>query len=246
MRNIKMTIEYDGGRYLGWQKLGDSNKTIQGKIENILTQMTGNKTEIVGSGRTDAGAHAKGQIANFKTTSDMEFGEMLDYLSRYLPQDIVVKELEEVPERFHAQYNAVGKKYSYYVWNNVIPSAFERNYSFHYPQQLDIDKMNKACSKLVGTHDFIGFSSLKKSKKSTVRKIDEITIQKEGNLLHFTFVGEGFLYNMVRIMMGTLLEIGSGMMEPESIDAIFESKTRSDAGITVPSQGLFLDEVYYD
>lgn len=171
---------------------------------------------------------------------------MLDYLSRYLPQDIVVKELEEVPERFHAQYNAVGKKYSYYVWNNVIPSAFERNYSFHYPQQLDIDKMNKACSKLVGTHDFIGFSSLKKSKKSTVRKIDEITIQKEGNLLHFTFVGEGFLYNMVRIMMGTLLEIGSGMMEPESIDAIFESKTRSDAGITVPSQGLFLDEVYYD
>ena len=245
MKNIKMTIEYDGGRYLGWQRLGDSDKTIQGKIENILKEMTGTKIEIIGSGRTDAGTHAKGQIANFKTTSDMDFLAMQEYLIRYLPQDIIVKKLEEVPERFHARYNAVGKQYSYYVWNNVVPSAFERNYSFHYPEKLDIDKMNEACNKLVGTHDFIGFSSLKKSKKSTVRTINEISIQKEGNLLHFTFVGEGFLHKMVRIMMGTLLEIGAGIKEPEYIDTIFESKTRSNAGMTVPAQGLFLDEVYY-
>ena len=246
MRNIKMTIEYDGGRYLGWQRLSDSDKTIQGKIENVLTSMTGTKIEIIGSGRTDAGAHAKGQVANFKTTSTMECAAMLDHLNRYLPRDIVVKEIEEVPERFHARYNANGKKYSYYVWNNNVPSAFERNYSYHLPVELDIDKMNEACSKLVGTHDFIGFSSLKKSKKSTVRTINEITIQKEGDLLHFTFIGEGFLYKMIRIIMGTLLEIGEGITDPENIDAIFESGIRSNAGMTVPSQGLFLDEVYYD
>lgn len=246
MRNIKMTIEYDGGKYLGWQRLGDSDKTIQGKIENILSKMTGSEIEIVGSGRTDAGTHAKGQVANFKTTIDMDLDTMQEYLIRYLPQDIIIKKMEEVPERFHARYHAVGKQYSYYVWNNVIPSAFERNYSFHYPDQLDIERMDEACKKLAGNHDFIGFSALKKSKKSTVRTIDEISIQREGDILHFTFVGEGFLYKMVRILMGTLLEIGSGLAAPELIDAVFESGIRSDAGMTVPSQGLFLDEVYYD
>lgn len=246
MRNIKTTIEYDGGRYQGWQRLGDTDKTIQGKIENILSEMTKTTIEIVGSGRTDAGAHAKGQVANFKTTSNLDLVAMRDHLNTYLPRDIIVKELEEVPERFHARYNVIGKKYSYYVWNTVVPSAFERNYSYHYPEQLDVDRMNEACSKLIGTHDFIGFSSLKKTKKSTVRTIEEITIHREGNLLHFTFVGEGFLYKMVRIIMGTLLEIGAGTKSPECIDAIFESGVRSDAGMTVPSQGLFLDEVYYD
>ena len=246
MRNIKMLIEYDGGRYLGWQRLGDSDKTIQGKIENILLEMTKTKIEIIGSGRTDAGTHAKGQVANFKTSSDMAVTAMRDHLNTYLPRDIIIKELEEMPERFHARYNAVGKKYSYYVWNNIIPSAFERHYSYHYPGELDLIKMNEACKKLTGSHDFIGFSSLKKSKKSTVRTINEISIEKEGDLLHFTFIGNGFLYKMVRIIMGTLLEIGSGRIEPECIDAIFESNIRSDAGMTMPAQGLFLDEVYYN
>ena len=246
MRNIKMTIEYDGGRYLGWQRLGDSDKTIQGKIENILSAMTGTEIEIIGSGRTDAGTHARGQVANFKTTSKMDLTAMQDHLIRYLPRDIVVKELEEVPERFHARYHAAGKTYSYHVWKNAVPSAFERHYSYHYPGQLDVDRMNEACQKLVGKHDFLGFSSLKKSKKSTVRTINDITIQQEGNLLHFSFTGEGFLYNMVRIMMGTILEIGAGTMEPEYIDAIFKSGIRSEAGMTVPSHGLFLDAVYYD
>ena len=246
MRNIKMTIEYDGGRYLGWQKLGDSDKTIQGKIENILSEMLKSKTEIIGSGRTDAGTHAKGQVANFKATTDMSLETMRDQLNHYLPRDIIVKNLEEVSERFHSRYNAVGKTYSYYVWNNSVPSVFERNYSYHYPGKLDIKKMNKACEKIVGTHDFIGFSSLKKSKKSTVRTIKEISIQKEGNVLHFTFIGEGFLYKMVRIIMGTLLEIGAGTIEPEAIEEVFLRGIRSDAGMTVPSQGLFLDEVYYE
>ncbi|MGX7149902.1 tRNA pseudouridine(38-40) synthase TruA [Enterococcus ureasiticus] len=245
MRNIKLTIEYEGTRYSGWQRLGDSDKTIQGKIENILTQMTRSKIEIIGSGRTDAGTHARGQIANFKTDSKMDLSEMIEFLNRYLPQDIVVKKAEEVPERFHARYNAKGKKYSYYIWNDLIPSAFERNYSFHYSEKLDFELMNKACRKLTGTHDFIGFSSLKKTKKSTTRTINEISIQKEGNLIHFTFVGDGFLHKMIRILMGTLLEIGSGTMKLEAIDEVFERKVRSDAGMTVPAQGLFLDEVYY-
>lgn len=246
MRNIKLTIEYDGGRYLGWQRLGNSNKTIQGKIENALTQMTGTEIEIIGSGRTDAGTHAKGQVANFKTKTATDLPEIINFLNHYLPRDIVIKKVEEMPERFHARYNATGKKYSYYIWNDVIPSAFERNYSFHYSQALDMDLMNQACSKLMGTHDFIGFSSLKKSKKSTVRTIKELSIHKEGSMLHFTFVGDGFLYKMVRIMMGTLLEIGVGAMPLETIDEIFEKKIRSEAGMTVPSQGLFLDEVYYN
>lgn len=245
MRNIKLTIEYDGTRYQGWQRLGDSDKTIQGKIENILTQMTRTRIEIIGSGRTDAGTHARGQIANFKTDSKMVLSEMIDFLNRYLPQDIVVKKAEEVPERFHARYNAKGKQYSYYIWNNTIPSAFERNYSFHYSEELNFELMNEACRKLTGTHDFIGFSSLKKTKKSTTRTIDELSIQKEGNLIHFTFVGNGFLHKMVRILMGTILEIGSGKMKLEIIDEVFESKIRSEAGMTVPAQGLFLDEVYY-
>ena len=245
MRNIKLTIEYDGARYLGWQRLGNSDKTIQGKIEHVLKQMTGEEIEIIGSGRTDAGTHAHGQVANFKSNTAMDPKEIIEFINRYLPRDIVVKMVEDVPERFHARYNAVGKKYSYYVWNDSIPTAFERNYSFQFPQQLDIDLMNEACQKLIGKHDFIGFSALKKTKKSTVRTIDELSIEREGQLLHFTFVGDGFLYKMVRIIMGTLLEIGSGKRSITTIDDIFEQKVRSEAGETVPAQGLFLDEVYY-
>ncbi|MBO0469826.1 tRNA pseudouridine(38-40) synthase TruA [Enterococcus sp. DIV0242_7C1] len=245
MRNIKLTIEYDGARYLGWQRLGNSDKTIQGKIEHVLKQMTGEEIEIIGSGRTDAGTHAHGQVANFKSNTAMDPKEIIEFVNRYLPRDIVVKMVEDVPERFHARYNAVGKKYSYYVWNESIPTAFERNYSFQFPQQLDIDLMNEACQKLIGKHDFIGFSALKKTKKSTVRTIDELSIEREGQLLHFTFVGDGFLYKMVRIIMGTLLEIGSGKRSITTIDDIFEQKVRSEAGETVPAQGLFLDEVYY-
>ncbi|OQO68134.1 tRNA pseudouridine(38-40) synthase TruA [Enterococcus villorum] len=245
MRNIKLTMEYDGKRYSGWQRLGDDDKTIQGKIESVLTQMTGEKIEIIGSGRTDSGTHARGQVANFKTNSLMSRSEMLTFLNRYLPRDIVVKEVEEMPERFHARYNATGKKYSYYVWNDPIPTVFERNHSFFVPQPLDMDKMNEACQKLMGNHDFIGFSALKKSKKSTVRTIEEITIKQEGKMLHFTFVGDGFLYKMVRIMMGTLLAIGTGQLPLSVIDEIFDNKVRKQAGETVPAQGLFLDEVYY-
>lgn len=246
MKNIKLTIEYDGKRYLGWQRLGDSEKTIQGKIEGVLSQMTGETIEIIGSGRTDAGTHAKGQVANFKTATTMSPDQILTFLNHQLPQDIIIKQVELVPERFHARYNATGKQYSYYVWNTAIPSAFKRQYSFHYTEQLDDEKMAQACQKLMGEHDFVGFSSLKKSKKSTVRKLESISIHREGELVQFQFVGNGFLYNMVRILMGTILDIGSGKMSLDQIDDIFEKKIRQDAGMTLPAQALFLDEVYYN
>lgn len=245
MRNIKLTIEYDGKRYLGWQRLGDSEKTIQEKVEGVIKLLTGEEIEIVGSGRTDAGTHARGQVANFKTNHQMSLPEMQLFFNRYLPQDIVVNKIEEVPERFHARYHAKGKQYSYYVWNNAIPSVFVRNTSFHCPQPLDLEKMQQAAEKLIGTHDFIGFSALKKSKKSTVRTIDEITITPEGDLLRFTFKGNGFLHKMVRILTGTLIAIGDGTLPPEVIDQVLAHKVRQAAGETVPSHGLFLDEVYY-
>lgn len=245
MKNIKLTIEYDGRRYLGWQRLGNSEKTIQGKIETVLTQLTGEEIEIIGSGRTDAGTHARGQIANFKTESNLTAEEILSFLNRYLPNDIVIKDVEEVGERFHARYNAKGKQYSYYVWNDVIPTAFYRHHSFNVPQELDLLKMEKAIEKLLGTHDFIGFSALKKTKKSTVRTIKEIRLEKEGSMLHFTFIGDGFLHKMIRILTGTLLEIGMGKLEVDVIDEVLANKIRQGAGETVPANGLFLDQVFY-
>lgn len=246
MKNIKLTLEYDGKRYLGWQRLGDSDKTIQGKIESIIGQMTGEELEIIGSGRTDAGTHARGQVANFKTASPLTTEKMQDYLNRYLPRDIVVTKVDEVPERFHSRYNAKGKQYSYNVWNGLIPTALHRQHSFYYPPSLDMAKLQEACRKLEGEHDFIGFSSLKKTKKSTVRTLNSVTVIKEGEMLCFTFIGEGFLYNMVRIIVGTLLEIGTGKKDITVIDEIFTNKVRQDAGETVPAHALFLDEVYYD
>ncbi|MGM0125963.1 tRNA pseudouridine(38-40) synthase [Enterococcus sp. AZ194] len=245
MRNIKLTIEYDGKRYLGWQRLGDSDKTIQGKIESVIAQMTGETIEIIGSGRTDAGTHARGQVANFKTETELSVEAMRTFFNRYLPRDIVVKEVEEVADRFHARYNAQGKQYSYYVWNHEVPSALNRNYSFHVAQPLDREKMKQACEKLIGTHDFIGFSALKKTKKSTTRTIRQLTIQEEGDQLHFVFEGNGFLHKMVRILTGTLIEIGLGKLDVSVIDEVLESKVRKDAGETVPAHALFLDRVEY-
>ncbi|SNS85956.1 tRNA pseudouridine38-40 synthase [Anaerovirgula multivorans] len=245
MRNIKLTIEYDGSRYSGWQRLKNSDETIQGKLESVISEMVASPIEIIGSGRTDAGVHAKGQVANFHTKSKIPIREIHKYINYYLPQDIIVKEVTEVPERFHSRYNVKSKKYVYYIWNHWIPSAFDRKYSYHLVEKLDIEFMKEASKKLVGTHDFIGFSSVKKTNKSTIRTINETTIAKEGNMVKFIFIGNGFLYNMVRIIMGSLVEVGLKQKEISYIDDILESKNRSVAGRTLPPQGLFLEEVYY-
>lgn len=245
MRNIKLKIAYDGSRYYGWQRLKDNKQTIQGKLESVISEMVQSYTEIIGSGRTDAGVHAKGQIANFHTESTMTLEEMHHYINKYLPQDIVVKEILQAPDRFHSRYHAKSKKYTYYVWNHFTHSPFHRKYSYHLPEELDMPLMQEAATKFIGTHNFIGFSSLKKAKKSTIRTIDELSISSKNDLMSFTFVGDGFLYNMIRIIMGSLLEIGLHKKELSHIDEVFQENIRSKAGITMPPQGLFLEEVYY-
>ena len=245
MRNIMLKIQYDGSRYLGWQRLGNSDMTIQGKLEDVISRMTGEDISIIGSGRTDAGVHSRGQIANFATSSDMTSMEMKTYMNHYLPKDIVIWDISEAPERFHSRYNVKGKKYSYYIWTGDVQPPFVRKYSWHFMEKLNPEKMKEASAKLMGTHDFIGFSSLKKTKKSTVRRLDSIEFEMDGDMLVLNFIGDGFLHNMVRILTGTLLDIGSGKINLEKIEEIFKSGIRSEAGITVPPHGLFLEEVYY-
>lgn len=245
MKNIKMIIEYDGSRYSGWQRLGDTDNTIQAKLEGVISKMVESKVEIIGSGRTDKGVHARNQVANFKARSPMSCEDMLLYLNTYLPSDIVVKSVSFEDERFHSRYNVDRKRYSYYIWNSPIPSAFNRKYSYHISTDLNLNAIVEASKKLLGTHDFIGFSSIKKSKKSTVRTLYDIDIRYEGNMVIFDFTADGFLYNMVRILMGSLLEIGLGEKSISHIDNVFSSGTRSVAGRTVPAQGLFLEDVCY-
>lgn len=246
-RNIRLTIEYDGTRYQGWQKLGKSSasNTIQGKLESVLSKMTGEAIQIIGSGRTDAGVHAYGQVANFHTDCGLSCKEIKQYLIKYLPSDIGILTADEVSERFHSRLNAKQKTYQYRIAIPGRSNVFGRKYIWHIPDSLDIDQMKKAASYCLGTHDFLGFSSLKKTKKSTVRTLSSIEIEKDSKEIQITFTGNGFLYNMIRILTGTLAEIGAGSRKPDSILEVFQSKDRKDAGITAPPQGLFLMYVEY-
>lgn len=245
MRNIKLIIQYDGARYKGWQKLSNTDMTIQSKLEAVLFKMTDSNVEVIGSGRTDVGVHALNQAASFKTNCDMSTEDILDYLNRYLPEDIVVKEALEMDERFHARYNAISKKYVYKIWNGKYNDPFLRKYTFHVPQPLNIDKMRKAASYLIGEHDFSSFRSTRSQKKSSIRTIYSISIEKEGDLIAITIHGNGFLHNMVRIISGTLIEVGLDKMKPEYVNEILLKKDRTLAGPTAPSKGLFLLDVEY-
>lgn len=243
-RNVKIVLEYDGGRYKGWQKL-DSSDTIQGKLEDIILKMTGKNIGITGSGRTDAGVHAKGQVANFIIDTDMKEKEIKNYFNTYLPQDIAVKDVIFENESFHSRHDAKEKTYIYYIYNNQVHSVFDRKYSLHVPEALDIEGIRKALPLFEGTHDFLGFSSLRKSKKSTVRTISSLTMEKTGPNIKFIFKGDGFLYNTIRIIMGTILEVGLKKRKASSIEKVFKTNIRENAGYTVPPHGLFLEEVKY-
>ena len=245
MRNIRLLIQYEGTRYQGWQRQESSENTIQGKMERLLTQMCGEKIELQGSGRTDAGVHALGQVANFRTSATMSTEKMVEYCNQYLPEDIAVVQAQEAGERFHSRYNARGKCYKYQVINSSIPDVFRRRYALEVPQKLDVGAMGQAAQLLCGEHDFRAFTSSRKGKKSTVRRIDEILLEQNGSLITFTFRGNGFLYHMVRIMVGTLLETGMGMRSPDSIQEVLESGIREQAGYLVPAKGLTLVEVLY-
>jgi tRNA pseudouridine38-40 synthase len=245
MNNYKIIVQYEGTKYNGWQKQGNTDNTIQGKIETVLSKMVGSEVEIAGSGRTDAGAHAYGQVANFHIDTDKTPAEILEYMNQYLPQDIAVIAIEIVPERFHSRLNAKSKRYVYRIWNSAIPDVFDRRFMHTYTNTLDIEAMRKATQYLIGEHDFKSFCSNKKFKKSTVRTIYSIEIIKENNEIRFTFVGNGFLYNMVRILIGTLVEVGEGKKQPEQLLNIIAACDRETAGITMPAEGLTLMDVQY-
>ena len=244
MKNYKITVEYDGTKYNGWQRQGNTKNTLQEKFENVISQMCGKETEIFVSGRTDRGVHARGQVANFKCDAKMSADDVLTYLNRYLPEDVRVTDIKEADERFHSRLNAVSKTYEYTLTTKK-PDVFIRKYVYYAEQSPDIEKMKSASEKLLGTHDFHGFSSVGKTKKSTVRTVNSVDIEETDGLIKILVNGNGFLYNMVRIIVGTLYEIGIGKKDESVIDEIFSTGIREKAGVTMPAEGLCLMEVFY-
>ena len=244
MRNLRLDICYDGTRYKGWQRLAGNDNTIQGKLENTLSRLLDEPIEISASGRTDAGTHALGQVVSFHCQSNMPCEAILSGLRMYLPEDIGVYSCRNVSARFHARLNARTKTYRYRLWNSDAPCVFDRKYVYVDPAPLDIEKMRMAAQQYVGTHDFSAFCGNKHMKKSTVRTVFDFAICKTGQEVVFTVTGNGFLQHMVRIMVGTLLQIGKGERPIESISALYGAD-RADAGPSVPACGLCLMEVTY-
>ena len=244
MRNIKLTIEFDGTNYAGWQKQKNSI-TIQQKLEEAIEQIINNKAEIIGSSRTDAGVHAKGFVANFKTESNINAENFKDAINSKLPRDIVILNAEEADMSFHSRYSSIGKKYGYTILNRHVPTALERNFVCHYKKQLDFEAMETACTYFIGEHDFSAFKAAGSSVKTTVRNIKKAYLRKDEDKIIFFIEGNGFLYNMVRIMAGTLIEVGNHKLKPYDVINIIKSKDRTKAGKTAPALGLCLEVVYY-
>lgn len=245
-KNYRFTISYDGTRYQGWEHQPSTDMTIQGKLENVLSRMTETGIEVTGAGRTDAGVHAKAMTANAFLDTSLTCEEIRDYMNRYLPDDICVREVKEASERFHSRYNATGKTYRYTCFTGPIKPVFDRKYVYYLEETPDIEKMKQAAEILKGEHDFKSFCSNPRMKKSTVRKVDRIDIVRKGAYITFTYHGTGFLQYMVRIMTGTLLEVGFGSRTPESMRELLEAKDRKLAGATAPAQGLTMIKVDYD
>lgn len=245
MRNIKMIIQYDGTRYKGWQKQTEDINTVQGKLESILGNMTGEEIQLVGCGRTDTGVHAINYTANFHTNSTMNTDDMHKYLNDKLPDDIAVKLIKNASERFHARYNILSKTYMYRINNSGIKNVFDRKYIHSIDEKLNIEKMRECAAVLVGTHDFQSFTTLKSKTKSTVRTINFINIEDNDGIIEIDVNGNGFLWNMVRIILGTLIEAGKEKLSPEDVKNILEAKKRAEAGPMVPAKALFLKDVEY-
>ncbi len=243
-RNIRLVLSYDGTRYQGWQRQVSSDNTIQGKLETTLSRILQEPICVFGSGRTDAGVHARGQVANFFCDSEMPCADLLSELRRYLPEDLGVESCKEASPRFHARLNAREKTYRYRIWNSDSPCVFDRRYVYVFPQELDVPAMERAAGLLLGTHDFGAFCAHRKTKKSTVRTLRVISIYRVNKEVQIVFTGDGFLHNMVRILVGTLLEVGTGVRSAESVAELFE-KRRQDSGFLAPAKGLCLEEVVY-
>ena len=246
IQNYKMIIAYDGTRFYGWEHQPTTDMTIQGKLENVLSLMVDAPVQVIGAGRTDAGVHAKAMVANARFDTDKTVEEIQEYMNRYLPDDICIIEVRVASERFHSRYNAIGKTYCYTCYVGGLKPVFNRKYVYTPPEIPDVELMRKAAEYLIGEHDFARFFANPRMKKSTVRKVDRIEIVQNGSYLNLTFHGTGFLQHMVRILTGTLLEVGFGKRTPESMAELIEAKNRRLAGFTAPPQGLCLMKVDYD
>lgn len=249
MANYKFTISYDGTRYYGWEHQPNTEMTIQGKLEAVLEKMVGEFVDILGAGRTDAGVHARAMVAHARFETDKTEEEIRDYFNRYLPEDICVREVKVAGDRFHARYNALGKTYQYTCYIGDKKPVFDRKYVYtlfdEKKSTLDINAMRQAAEYLVGEHDFAAFCSNPRMKKSTVRTVDKIELTDKGEYLYMTFHGTGFLQHMVRILTGTLLEVGYGQRTPENMLELLEKKDRKQAGFTAPAQGLCMIKIDY-
>ena len=245
MRNIKLIIEYDGRKFNGWQKQ-PNNPNIQGEIENAIFEITGEKVELIASGRTDRGVHALAQVANFKIESErLPIEKFAIALNSKLKNSIRIRSAEEVDERFHSRYSVHSKTYRYVINNSEYGTAIFREFEYNFPIKLDVQKMNRAIQYFVGEHDFKGFKASGTSSKSSVRIIYDAKVYQDGDRVNIEITGNGFLYNMVRIISGTLLDVGIGKIKPEEIPEIIESKDRTRAGKTLPAHGLYLVKVEY-
>ena len=244
MRNIKLIIEYNGRNFNGWQK--QPNKlNIQGELEKVIGEITGEEIDLIASGRTDAGVHSFGQTANFKTNSKLDIEKFPIAINSKIKKSIVVKSAEEVDERFHSRFSVKSKKYRYVINNSKYGTAIYREFEFMIPQKLNVEDMKKAAKYFEGEHDFKGFKASGTSSKSSVRTIYKAEVIEDGERINIELTGNGFLYNMVRIIAGTLVDVGLGKIDPDKIPEIIESKDRKNAGKTLPPHGLYLVEVTY-
>ncbi len=243
--NYRMNICYDGSNYNGWQIQKNTDKTIQKAIMESIKKATGEDVDLIASGRTDKGVHAYNQIANFKLKQDFNAKDLEKKINDNVFNDIVITGMKKVDERFHSRYNAVNKTYVYKILNQKVTDPFKRKHYYQYREPIDVELMEQAIKYLIGKKDFQCFSSVKNNKKSTIKIVEDINIEKMGNEIIIEIRGTSFLYNQVRIMIGTLLEVGIGQMKPEAIEDIFKNKTRSHAGRTIPPHGLYLKNVTY-
>lgn len=252
-RNIKLVIQYDGTRYAGWQRIPGNSRTIQYKLEQIISKMLGAPVEIIGAGRTDKGVHALCQVANFHEPEDAVVytcKEMLEYINAHLPQDIAVVSVSEVSERFHARFHCKEKTYCYRIDNRLVQDVFQSKFRTHIPARLDVRAMRQAAALLEGEHDFTSFTSAKSKTKSMVRMLSSVEIisgEEAGGegFINLSFTGNGFLYHMVRILAGTLIEVGLHQRSPKDVSSIFDAKERAVAGYTAPPEGLVLESLEY-
>ena len=254
MRVFALTLCYDGTRYRGWQKQGNTENTLQEKLERLLSRLLEQPIEVRGCGRTDAGVHARRQVCSFRADTDLSAAKLLEQIRRYLPEDVGALFLEEKDSRFHARLCCREKTYAYRIWISPLPNVFERDQLYFFSAPLDVQRMRRAAELLLGEHDFSSFTSdrrVRTGKKSGIRVLREIRFEEypdaagEPGELRLLFTGNGFLYNTVRILTGTLLETGTGERDPESIPSLFESREREQAGFTAPARGLTLWDARY-